>query len=198
MGAKKGEDLEPVGSIRSSDSHRLYSLKETVSLLETEKKHLLFVRFNRSRLMCCWNVPSHSLFCIVSRIVFPAYCATVERGSDSRGQFDIDVTNSTDSTRKAGGERTSFHVIFNFRGSIFSSNSTNNLSGDKCISIAVSPLPIRARIPQFSFRFQASSIRAVNASVGDILIRPHSLHRCCRDICDRAHGSPQPRPQRSP
>lgn len=105
--------------------------------------------------MCCWNAPSHSLFCIVSSIVFPAYCATAERGSDSRGQFDIDVTNSTDSTRKAGGERTNFRVIFNFRGSIFSINSTN---GDKCISITVRPLPIRARIPQFSFCFQASSI----------------------------------------
>jgi len=33
MRAKKGEDLEPVGSIRSSDSHRLHSLKETLSLV---------------------------------------------------------------------------------------------------------------------------------------------------------------------
>lgn len=39
---------------------------------------------------------------------------------------------------------------------------------------------IHARISQFPFRFRAnrvSCIRAVNASVGDILIRPHSLHR---------------------
>jgi len=38
MGAKKGEDLEPVGSIRSSDSHRLHSLKETVSLAARDRE----------------------------------------------------------------------------------------------------------------------------------------------------------------
>lgn len=33
---EKGEDLEPVGSIRSADSHRLHSLKEIVSLAAAE------------------------------------------------------------------------------------------------------------------------------------------------------------------
>lgn len=107
--------------------------------------------------MRSWNAPSHSLFCIVSRIVFPAYCATAERGSDSRGQFDIDVTNSADNyTRKRRSEErtspSSVQYIFNFRRSIFSNGGIN---GDKCTSLAVRPLPIHARISQFPFCFQA-------------------------------------------